>query len=243
MRLGMRELARHRPDLALGHLRAAVDGTPAACSDELSRGLYWLSVALLRLDKNDLAIKSLASAQKLRRRGVARHAYLKRVNQYGMPRRATPELDDFYAFTSIQMAAYLSRKTRPRFDTAVERDVVLRLVSEAWLRLKQSSVLADMACGSKLELFHKSVPGLSGMGAAIGQAFGQAIGQTLGAALSGAVNLGIAAHAASGYLAKTHVIRADFHRGTTIKADARCICGSGLPYRLCCGRTPSLHEL
>lgn len=155
IRLGIRELSRHRPDLALAHLRAAVDATPAACADRLSRALYWLSVALFRLDRKELGVKSLASAQKLRRRGFARSAYLTRSNEYGMPRRPTPELDDFYAFASIKMAAYLARKQRPRFESNAEREAVTLQVAEAWKELRNSGRLAGMECGAKLVLFRQ----------------------------------------------------------------------------------------
>ena len=89
LRKGLRELADHRPDKALDTLRQAVDAIPPACAEELSHALYWLSVALLRLDKRDLALKSLSSAQKLRRRSHARSMYLRSINGYGMPRQPT----------------------------------------------------------------------------------------------------------------------------------------------------------
>ena len=94
-RRGQSELARHRPDLAVRKLRAAVDACPAAKAGELSRDLYWLAIALLRLDRPELAMRSLASAQKLRPRGIARTVYERRVNAYGMCRRSSPTLDDF----------------------------------------------------------------------------------------------------------------------------------------------------
>lgn len=37
-------------------------------------------------------------------------------------------------------------------------------------------------------------------------------------------------------------IAADFFRGRAVKADDRCSCGSGLPYRMCCGRTRLPYE-
>ena len=49
----------------------------------LSRNLYWLAIALLRLDRSEIALRSLASAQKLRPRSLARLAYVNRVNDYG----------------------------------------------------------------------------------------------------------------------------------------------------------------
>lgn len=214
IRLGLRELSRHRPDLALAHLRAAVDATPAACADRLSRALYWLSVALFRLDRKELGVKSLASAQKLRRRGFARSAYLTRSNEYGMPRRPTPELDDFYAFASIQMAAYLARKRRVRFESHVEREAVTLLVAQAWKDLLRSGRLDGVECSAKLVIFRQVEPGFDGVGMA-----------------------GTRAGGASGTMAAgTRIIRASFG------SSGRCSCGSGLDSARCCRRTRGLSE-
>jgi hypothetical protein len=152
-RLGRRELARHRPDLAVRSLRKAVDECPAVRAGELSRNLYWLSLALLRLDRPELAIRSLASAQKLRPRGIARSAYTLRVNAYGMCRRSSPELDDFYAFYSVKACSYLESKERPRFDSNAEKDAVTRLISDAWRTVSRSGKLAGLSASRKLTLF------------------------------------------------------------------------------------------
>ena len=149
---GMRELARHRPDRALKLLREAVDSCPASRPAQLSARLYWLSVALLRLDRPELALKSLASAQKLRTRGYARAAYAARSNEYGMPRRAKPELDDFYAFYSLQAGRYLGTRPGGRFAAAAEKDAVTRLIAEAWTGLRASGRLAGLGPGGKLAL-------------------------------------------------------------------------------------------
>jgi hypothetical protein len=156
-RQGRRELARHRPDLAVRSLRAAVDACPAQRARELSRDLYWLALALLRLDKPELAIKSLASAQRLRPRGLAGSAYRQRVNAYGMCRRSRPELDDFYAFYSVKACAYLAAKKRMLFDSNAEKDAVTRLIGDAWRLLSRDGQLAGLSSAEKLEVF-KSWP-------------------------------------------------------------------------------------
>jgi hypothetical protein len=152
-RRGRRELALHRPDLAVRSLRSAVDACSAAHPGTLSRDLYWLAVALLRLDRSELAIRSLASAQKLRPRGIARAAYVKRVNDYGMRRRARPELDDFYAFYSVQACIYLGRKKSRRFDGNAEKDMVTRLIGDAWRSLSCSGALEGLTASRKLAIF------------------------------------------------------------------------------------------
>jgi hypothetical protein len=152
-RLGKRALAKHRPDLALRSLRAAAESCPATHPGELSRYLYWLAVALFRLDQPELALKSLASAQKLRPSGIARPSYLHRINDYGMCRRRSPELDDFYAFYSVQACAYLGRKPGGRFDSNVEKDTVTRLIGDAWQALSRSGALAGLSPARKLAVF------------------------------------------------------------------------------------------
>jgi hypothetical protein len=208
---GMRELAKHRPDLAVRALRRAAETCPASRPGELARRLYWLATALLRLDRPELALKSLATAQKLRPRGQARFAYRRRVNAYGMMRRETPELDDFYAFYSIHVAEYLARKERPKFDTTLEKDTVVRLIGDAWLSLSRSGRLAAAGSAGKIALF-------KGWRIAFPE-FGMARSDC------------------------RKVISADFRKQTRLGGDERCFCGSGMPYRQCCGRTKSLREL
>ena len=208
---GLRFLKRHRPDLAVRSFRASVAACPASCSAELSARLYWLTVALFRLDQSDLALKSLASAQKLRPRGWARDMYRRWINDYGMPRRVTPELDDFYAFYSIHIGAYLGRKERPRFDSVNEKDAVMRIVLDSWLALSRSGRLACLGTGDKLRLLKDwRVPFPS---------FGLGAGDC------------------------SPIVQVDFRAQRKLNGDDRCNCGSGLPYRQCCGRTSGLREL
>lgn len=149
----MRELAGHRPDLALRSFRAAVAARPAERSSELARDFYYLALALLRMDRPELALKSLSSAQKLRPRGVAHSAYLARSNEYGMLRRGSRDMDDFYAFFSVQACIYLDRKNSSRFDSNAEKDAVTRLIGDVWKRLQRSGKLEGQSAVRKLELF------------------------------------------------------------------------------------------
>jgi hypothetical protein len=150
---GLRELIRHRPDKALEPIRSAVEAIPPSRSAELARALYWLSVALFRLDKRDLAVKSLASSQKLRGKGFARKLYLRNINQYGMPKRSTRELDDFYAFSSLQMAHYLVKRPNNRFESFMEQEIVSITILQSWETLSASLRLDDISCAEKLDLF------------------------------------------------------------------------------------------
>jgi tetratricopeptide (TPR) repeat protein len=224
LRRGKRELSTHRPEKAISSLRQAVDAIPPSCSDELSQALYWLSLALLRLDERPLAIKSLASAQKLRRRGYARRLYLRSVNEYGMPRQASPDLDDFYAFTNLQIAYYLVKKsTSRRFDSFQEKDTVLRLILDAWKQLSASGQLSGIDACEKLDIFrnikiHYPSFGLSGFHRVIVKA-------SFGASRT------------------TGLMAGSIARSMTKSSTDRCPCGSGLPYGQCCGRVKHLKEL
>ncbi len=210
-RAGLRALGGHRPDLAVRSLRAAASSCPASSPAELERRLYWLAIALLRLDRPELALKSLASAQKLRPRGQARAAYLARANDYGMPRRGRPEVDDFYAFYSVQAEAYFARKGRARFDDSPEKDAVVRLIGDAWLGLSRSGKLRGLDSSAKLRIFRELRVDFP----------------------SFAFKRGMACP----------VSRCDFRAKRKLSGEERCPCGSGLPYRQCCGRTASPREL
>ena len=152
-RRGRRELSEHRPDQAVRSLRVAVDGCPASRAGELSRNLYWLALALFRLDRSELAIRSLASAQKLRPRGIARSAYIARVNDYGMCKCSSPELDDFYAFYSVQVCLYFGGKEARRFDSSAEKDAITRIIGDAWRSLSNSGKLSGIGTAAKLDIF------------------------------------------------------------------------------------------
>jgi hypothetical protein len=216
---GLKALAHHRPDIALTTLREAVDAIPPACSEELSKALYWLSVALLRLDQKDLAIKSLASAQKIRRRGFARRVYLRNINEYGMPKQPTSELDDFYAFMSIQMAAYLVKKPARKFESFPERETILKILLDGWKVLKDSEEFQIGDCGEKLFAFRAFKPRFPDFG------FSGSSSRLVRASFGKHGPYDIAATAA----------RADLTR--------RCSCGSGLSFSQCCGRVQGLREI
>jgi hypothetical protein len=204
---GLRELRRHRPDLALGPLRRATESCPAVRPAELSRRLYWLALALLQLGRPELAMKSLASAQKLRPRGYARLVYKRRVNEYGMPRRGSAELDDFYAFYSIKVCSFLGRRPGHRFASESEKDSVTRIVATAWQALRKSGRLEGRGPAERLSIFRDWPAHLPDF---------------------------LAPH---GLGARSGAIQVDFRKGRAIGPNDRCCCGSGLPYRQCCGRT------
>jgi hypothetical protein len=212
-REGLRDLVAHRADRAVPRLRAAVEATDPDRKGLLSLRLYWLSVALLRLDRVDLAIASLASAQKLRPRGHARDAWEARSNCYGMRRRESPELDDFHAFHSIQITRYLGTRPSRRFASAAESELVMRLVATAWLGLRKSGQLEGSSVERRLALFSGCSIDFPRPAARQPSACGEGI------------------------------VAVDFKRGRILRASDRCSCGSGLSWCRCCGRTKSPREL
>jgi tetratricopeptide (TPR) repeat protein len=210
-RQGKRALASHNPARAMRLLRSAVDACPASDRIELSRRLYWLSIALRRLGKDGLAIKALASAQRLAPRGRARDMYESVANDYGMPRAACAEHDDYRAFCSIQIRRYLEGVPERRFENQQEIDAVLTMIADAWLKLGSAHTLEAASCDEKLKAYK---------------------------------NAGIEYPALRERRAKSHgtVITADFVHGKALRPDDRCTCGSGLPYRMCCGRIRLPYE-
>ncbi|HOZ71287.1 MAG TPA: SEC-C domain-containing protein [Spirochaetales bacterium] len=152
-RQGKRALAAHDAAAAVKLFRAAVASCPADERGLLASYLYWLSVALRRLGNDGLAIKALASAQRLEPRGHSRSVYARVANQYGMPKAACAEHDDYRAFCSIQLRKYLSGAPGGRFDSQEEIDAVLSIIAGAWLRLGEARPFADASCNDKLRAF------------------------------------------------------------------------------------------
>ncbi len=206
-RAGLRALSRHDPQTALRLFREAADSCSADRHGALARYLYWLAVPLLRLGRSELAVKSLASAQKLQPRGYARTLYGHMINGYGMVSTGCRENDDFRAFFSIQLRRYLGSRPGARFHGDAERDAVSRIIADAWIGFRKGHPLSERSCSEKLKLFrsHEIVFPL-------------------------------------GFVDRGRILEANFRRGEAQTADGKCPCGSGLPYRQCCGRTVSPQE-
>lgn len=153
---GMRSLSSGKVFRAMGLFKKAVDATTPDKRAQLHRALFWLGVSALRIGRRDVALKALASARRLDRRGPAQALYSRIGNGYGMPRQAKPEDDDRLAFFSIQIARYLRLSPRKAFSGSPERDMVLSLIASAWSDLRASSLLHGMSTAKKAELFHRA---------------------------------------------------------------------------------------
>lgn len=211
-RSGKKALATHEAQEALNLLRQAVDACPAQATKELSVRLYWLSIALHRLGQDGLAIKALASAQKLAPRSRARQMYQRLTNMYGMQKSSCIEHDDYRAFCSIQLRQYLGQKKDRQFDSMQEAETVLEIITKSWLGISDKadeSILSELDCNEKLKLFksvHIEYPAFKGL-----------------------------------IPVETKQIAVNFKTGKRAE-EGRCPCGSGLPFQRCCGRLKPLYE-
>lgn len=210
----MRAVKHHDPARALPLMREAVSACPVFLHQELAKRLYWLSMVLFKLGREGPAVKALASAQKLGRRGHGRAMYNRKVNGYGMPRASCAEHDDYKAFFAIQVRRYLSSVPGRRFASQEEMEEILRLIAAAWVSLGKGKAQPAGTCADKLDAFREvqiDFPALRE--------------RTV----------------PSGSTATT--LAANFRTGEPVHADSRCPCGSGLAYSRCCGRIRMPFEL
>jgi hypothetical protein len=209
-----RALKNHDPVRALPLMREAVADCPVSLHHELARRLYWLSMVLFKLGRDGPAVKALASAQKLDRRGHGRAMYNRKVNGYGMPRASCTEHDDYKAFFAIQVRRYLSGVPGRKFASQEELEEILKLIAAAWVSLGKTRKKPDGSCEDKLDAFREvqiDFPALRER-----SALSEGPARTLAA---------------------------NFRTGEQVYANSRCPCGSGLPYSRCCGRVRMPFEL
>lgn len=216
-RRGLRSLSRHAPKDAVAAFRQAVDSCPVSERHDLARILYYLGLALHRSGSPSLAVKSWVSARRLERRGPVGRLHARMVNEYGMRRMLDPETDDFCAFQAAQVSRYLAKRGSGRFGSPAERDAVIDLIGDSWRLLRKSGVLVGLSPAKKMDLFRRARVDLPFL--YMEDAFDQ----------------------------RKEPLRGDFRGsksvGARITSDDRCPCGSGLPYRRCCGRQASCVEV
>lgn len=73
---------------------------------------------------------------------------------YGMKKQAFPLEDDRQAFTAVQLERYLKRKRVSRFNSQVERDVILDIISDSWEDMSESLELSQMDTEGKIRAFY-----------------------------------------------------------------------------------------
>jgi tetratricopeptide (TPR) repeat protein len=151
--LGLCHLARHNPHEAARNFEKALRECPASRGSDLYRICFFLGVALKRLGHPDPAIKSWMSCQRLKKRGHTRKLLSRLTNSYGMEKQNREELDDWKAFTSVQLTRYLLSKNKRAFSTRAERDMVLDLIKDYWGSLMKSGALEGKSCAEKHAVF------------------------------------------------------------------------------------------
>jgi hypothetical protein len=215
---GLRSLSRHDPQQAARWLGDALRQCPTTRPAELHRICLYLGVALKRLGHTETAIRSWVSCQRLRKRGPMRRLLIRFMNQYGMEKQERQEIDDWKAFASIQLSRYLRSKNKRAFATVAEQDMVVDLIRDHWRQIRKDGRLEGLSCAQKHELFSRLrivFPTVVIPGSPDGP------GGTSGAS----------------------IIAVNFQSRRRVGLMDRCFCGSGLPFSLCCGRTPGCAEV
>jgi tetratricopeptide (TPR) repeat protein len=222
LRQGIKALEQHRPDRAVNFFRSATERIAVTEPFELANALYWLAVSLQQMGQTDLALKSLATAQKLERRGYARKIYVRATNQYGMLKRSCQDQDDFFAFMHLQLAKYLGKKPGHRFASFEEHEVVMATLFDTWKAIQTAGILDGQDCAEKVLYFRTmkiSYPVVTR------------------SSLSGANPGSNSSFSINRVTTPSRVVSA------VPLLSRRCPCGSGLPYLQCCGRIKSIREL
>ncbi len=153
LRKSQRYLASHKAERAVALLRQAVDLCSVDNRFQLERSMYWLAIALIRLGRNPLAIKSFANARHLVPHGKSAAMYKRLTNDYGMPKSSCCDQDDYQAFFSIQVRRYLVTVPGGKFATRPEMDTVLQMIAGTWLEFKRLHDIAAIECGKKVKLY------------------------------------------------------------------------------------------
>lgn len=213
LRRGKRFLARHNPEAALQCFERATSECPVERSKELAQILFYFGITLRKLGMNNCALKSWGAAQRLHKHKLSAGFLQRFSNSYGMVKQATESLDDWKAFYSVHLERYLHTKNSHRIGADAERDMIVDLIFEAWKNLNETYDISLLSTGQKLSLFRATE--------IIYPAFSVEQAQR----------------------ANDTTISVDFNRKKKMLMEDHCFCGSGLPYRLCCGRTPGVEEL
>jgi hypothetical protein len=216
-RRGCKALAKHKTTIAIKEFRYALEYCPVTASKEMARILFYLGLALDRSGQSGLAAKSWVNARKLVRSGPFSELYTRWINEYGMRKSGNPQLDDYRAFQSVQVFRYLSKRGTGRFCSEAERDVVYAVIDDAWKLIAKSRVLYSLSCSQKIALFKKAKLDFPYL------------------------------YAEDLLQDECEPIVGNFKRKSPgssprLREDDPCPCGSGLPYRQCCGRLYSCVE-
>ena len=211
---GKRHLANHENEKALEYLQIALGECPVELESELASIFYYLGVTLQKLGMTNCALKSFRSAQRLDKSGHAAQCIRRYSNGYGMAKQISTELDDWKAFYSVHLYRYLVTKKTKKMGTDAEHDMISDLIYEAWRELSKSVSMGGLSDEEKMSLFREV----------------RIVYPTFDLSLIFEDN-------------GESAITVDFTRHKKVTSEDHCFCGSGLPYKLCCGRIPGEDEL
>jgi hypothetical protein len=207
---GIRYLAGHDPARAIVYFSRAVQLCPVSRSEELTKALYYLGVALKRIGYSNSAIRSWVTSHRMKKSRHTRALLNRFCNEYGMAKQDCEAQDDWQAFYSIQLTRYLRGFKKRTLSDRVEQSMILDIVREAWERLRDSGALQGCTPEEKYEIFQDTK-----------------------------IDFPLFYY---GRL-RDPVVRVNFSKGRKLSPADPCPCGSGLPFRCCCGRNPAEEEL
>lgn len=214
LRRGIRHLSRHEPAEAVPCFERALSDCPETRGRDLARLLYYQGMALKRLGYENTAIRCWVAARKSLKTNRFRRLVGRCANSYGMAKQDCVERDDWQAFHALQQARYLARHGGPSIPAAMPGRSELAL-------------LKMLIYSHWINLKDSSL--LKGLGPA--EKRGLFRNYTIDFPFVSPHSLG------------EPVIRVNFRAGRKMVESEACSCGSGLPYMLCCGRTPGSDEL
>ncbi|MCX7948641.1 MAG: hypothetical protein N2509_00865 [Treponemataceae bacterium] len=211
--LGKRHIRRHHYKEAIYFFRRAIDACPAQEINKVGPCFFWLGMALDRIGRHQLAVKSWVQARRLVKTGYIARLYDRWVNGYGRRKQKNPDLDDYDAFRAIQIEKYLRKRGNGRFCSAAERDVVYAIIDDTWRLLSKKRIFSRLSVEEKLELFKRARLDFPFL------------------------------YLEDALTPEREPNLARFSRGASpsyrLHYDDPCPCGSGLPARMCCYRIVS----
>ena len=150
---GIRHLSGHDPAGAIAFFSRAVQACPLSRSEELTKALYYLGVALQRVGYGNSAIRSWVISHRMKKSRHTRALLDRFCNEYGMAKQDCEAHDDWQAFYSIQLMRYLRGFKKLTLSDHAERSMIVDIVREAWNGLVASGALEGRTPEEKYEIF------------------------------------------------------------------------------------------
>lgn len=148
-----RFLAHHQPRAALEEFRIALSACPVENKQVLSKILFYLGVTLRKVGLPSSALKCWVTARNMGKRSVSSRMAGRFINDYGMLRQMSADLDDWNAFYAVQLKKYLQSKRSRKIGSQGEKDMIWDLIYEYWQGIQHAGVLVGKTNSEKLSLF------------------------------------------------------------------------------------------